>query len=215
MWRYAVPAAILGLSAIPAAASDYKSTSPSWQGPYIGLHVGGGRSNIDWTYVAGGNAADHSGSGAFAGGQVGYNFRAGDLVVGVEADISAAGIDGGTSCPNPAFTCDSDISMLGSVRLRAGVTTGGLLIYGTGGFGFGRIDISTTSAVIGTNGTKSNESGWVAGGGLEFALDRYWSVKGEYLYFDLGSSTYIVDNNLRVRADTIIHTGKIGLNYRF
>lgn len=214
MRRLFLSAVVLCVSAVPGMASDYKGMSSPWSGPYIGVHVGGGSSSVDWTY-AGGNTADHDGDGALGGLQAGYNFRSGGLVWGVEADIAAAGISGGTACPNPTFSCDSDIRWLGSVRLRAGFTTENVLIYGTGGFGVGRVEISTTHPVVGTNGTERNETGWTAGGGAEFLVDRNWSIKAEYLYYDLGSGTYTVDNNLKVRADTTIHTGKIGFNYRF
>jgi len=215
MRRLLLSAVVLCMGVISSEASDYKGGSPDWQGPYIGIHLGGGSSSVDWSYVTAPTTADHDGDGVFGGVQAGYNFRTGTLIWGVEADISAASINGGTPCPNPAFSCDSDISMLGSVRLRAGFTTGGMLIYGTGGLGFGRIDISTTSAALGTNGTERNATGWAAGGGVEFIVDRSWSIKAEYLYYDLGSDTYTVDNNLAVRADTTLHTGKIGFNYRY
>lgn len=209
----------------PAMAADPAVMDPiidlpvaslyDWTGFYIGGHVGGGRSHVDWTYVAGGNTADHRGSGAFGGIQAGFNLQTGNWVFGVEGDVSGAGIDGGTSCPNPAFSCDSDISMLGSIRARAGYAFDRVLIYGTGGFGFGRVEISTTSAALGTNGTTRTETGWTVGGGVEYAFGNRWSLKGEYMYYDLGSSNYTVDNGLVVNADTRLHTGKIGINYKF
>jgi outer membrane immunogenic protein len=216
MRSYLVAAAVLCATAIPAAAGDYKGSGPSpWNGAYIGLHLGGAWSSVDWTY-ANGNTADHSGNGAFGGVQAGYNFRTGGIVVGMEGDFSAASISGGTSCPNNAFSCDSHVSWLGSARLRAGVTMGGVLIYGTGGFGFGHLEMSTTLLSNGaTAGSSRNEVGWTAGGGAEFIVDRNWSIKAEYLYYDFGTNTYTVDAAQRIKVDTTIHTGKIGFNYRF
>jgi outer membrane immunogenic protein len=215
MRKLLLSAVVLCMGVISSEASDYKGEAHAWQGPYIGIHLGGGSSSVDWTYALALTTADHDGDGVFGGVQAGYNFRTGNLVWGVEADISAASITGGTPCPNPTFSCDSDISMLGSVRLRAGFTTSRMLIYGTGGFGFGRVDISTTSAALGTNGTERNATGWTAGGGVELMVDGGWSIKAEYLYYDLGSDTYIVDSNLAVRADTTLHTGKVGFNFRY
>ncbi len=223
MRKLLLSAVVLCASVLPsfAGGGSLKDTgpepvaAPTWYGPYIGVHAGGGWSSVDWTYIVAGTTADHDGSGAFGGLQAGYNFRTGNLVWGLEADISGANIDGRTPCPNPSFSCDSEISWLGSVRLRAGFTSGAWLIYGTGGFGFGRVDISTTSAANVTNGTERTLTGWTAGGGVEFIVDQNWSIKGEYLYYDLGDDTFTVDANLRVRADTTLHTGKIGFNYRF
>jgi outer membrane immunogenic protein len=31
------------------------------------------------------------------------------------------------------------------------------------------------------------KTGWTLGGGAEWALNRSWSVKAEYLYYDLGT----------------------------
>lgn len=217
MRRCLVAAAVLFASAIPVSAGGYKDGgSPAWSGPYIGLHAGGAWSSVDWQYTGSGNRADHSGDGAFGGGQIGYNFRTGGFVIGLEGDISGASISGGTSCPNAAFSCDSHVSWLGSARLRAGIAMGGVLIYGTGGFGFGHLEMSTTVLATGaTVGTSRNETGWTVGGGAEFIVDQNWSIKAEYLYYDFGTNTYTVDANQTVRADTTIHTGKIGFNYRF
>ncbi|HWV79954.1 MAG TPA: outer membrane protein [Hyphomicrobiaceae bacterium] len=221
MRRLLLSAVVLCVSVFPSMAGSLKDTeplpvaAPEWYGPYVGVHAGGAWSSVDWAYTPGPGTADHDGDGAFGGVQAGYNFRTGSLVYGIEGDISAAGISGSTACPNDDFSCHSDIRWLGSVRLRAGFTTGPLLVYGTGGFGFGRIEIGTTSLALGTNSSERTATGWTAGGGVEFLVDRNWTIKAEYLYYDLGDDTYTVDNNLRVRADTVLHTGKVGFNYRF
>jgi outer membrane immunogenic protein len=222
MRKLLLSAVVLCASVLPSAAGgSLKDTAPepvaapTWYGPYIGVHVGGGWSSVDWTYLAGGTA-NQDGDGAFGGLQAGFNFRTAGLVWGIEADISGANIDGQTDCPNNAFTCDTEIQWLGSVRLRAGFASGNWLIYGTGGFGFGRVEISTRGPVSpATNGTDQTLTGWTAGGGVELIIDRNWTIKGEYLYYDLGDDTFTVDANLRVRADTTLHTAKIGFNYRF
>ena len=35
-------------------------------------------------------------------------------------------------------------------------------------------------------------TGWTVGSGAEFALTQNWSAKGEWMYFDLGSDTFVV-----------------------
>jgi outer membrane immunogenic protein len=39
--------------------------------------------------------------------------------------------------------------------------------------------------------SSPTRTGWVVGGGLEYALTRSWSIKGEYLYADFGSVTAV------------------------
>lgn len=191
------------------AASTY-----NWSGAYIGAHLGGGWSHIDWTYVNFGTTADHNGDGVLGGVQVGYNFQNGAFVYGLEADISAAGVNGSAHCPSPVWSCESKANMLGSVRGRLGWAMDKVLFYGTGGLGYGTLDIRTVNSGN-AFGTKKTRVGWTAGAGVEYAFNQHWTVKAEYKYFDLGSSDYAVDGGEPVRAKTRIHTGIIGVNYKF
>ena len=38
--------------------------------------------------------------------------------------------------------------------------------------------------------TSGPRLGWIVGGGVEYMLAPHWTVKAEYLYYDLGSVTY-------------------------
>jgi outer membrane immunogenic protein len=65
--------------------------------------------------------------------------------------------------------------------------------------------------------------GWAAGGGLEYALSRNWSVKGEYLYIDLGKVSSTADSDtapgfgltVNSASRATLHTVRAGLNYKF
>ncbi|GEO84443.1 MULTISPECIES: outer membrane protein [Alphaproteobacteria] len=213
-------AVILAAMVTPAAAADMSTplsvpTASDWTGFYVGGHLGGGRSIIDWTYDVGGTTADHKGDGVLGGAQLGYNLQSGNWVFGGEADISASGIDGDTDCPNPAFTCSSDTKWLSTVRGRLGYTFDNLLIYGTGGLGIGRFEMSTNNGAGTSGSTTKTDTGWVAGAGVEYAFSPRWSVKAEYMYYDFGSTSYEVDNGLDVNVDSRFHTGKIGVNFKF
>lgn len=209
-----------GAVATPSMAADpvyWDQPSPTftWSGFYAGVHAGAGSSQVRWTYVPGGGTAHHGGSGAFGGIQAGYNFQEGFWVFGAEGDIAYAGINGSTACPDAAWTCQSRINWLGSARLRAGVAFDRVLLYGTGGVGFGNVRIQTNNPASGTFGQSRTQVGWTLGAGAEFAVTDAWSVKAEYVYYDLGRTTYTVDNALNVSARTHVHTGKIGLNFRW
>lgn len=214
-----VAAAMLAGFATSAMAADALGELPvasaySWTGAYVGVHAGGGWDHVDFTFLPAPNPANHSGSGGLGGLQAGYNFQTDNIVYGVEADISAAGIDGSTECPNPTFTCGSKVSMLGSVRGRLGLAMDNLLIYGTGGLGYGTVDIYDRNGAGTTFDTKKTKVGWTVGLGGEYAFNQHWTAKAEYKYFDLGSADYMTDGEL-VRAKPQIHTAVIGLNYKF
>ena len=65
------------------------------------------------------------------------------------------------------------------------------------------------------HGNHSN--GWTVGTGLEYMVAPNWSVKGEYMYYDFGSSRFVTPVALapfgNFRNDD--HTLKLGVNYRF
>ena len=94
------------------------------------------------------------------------------------------------------------LDYLGTVRGRVGyLVSPALLIYGTGGFSYGGANLSLNAAQIGYNHNVNYDTigpgytsisqtrvGWTAGGGLEWMFMPNWSVKAEYLYYDLGSA---------------------------
>ena len=85
----------------------------------------------------------------------------------------------------------------GTVRGRLGFTPlNNLMIFATGGLAFGRIEyagnINRSAILVNFNipgSDTATKTGWTVGGGVEYALTNRWSVKGEYLYYDLGNET--------------------------
>ena len=71
-----------------------------------------------------------------------------------------------------------------------------MLFYGTGGLAVGQSNYSAnirrTAILLNFNVPASateTKIGWTIGAGAEYALPNNWSVKAEYLYYDLGSVT--------------------------
>ena len=156
------------------------------------------------------------------GGQMGYNWEFWRIVLGPEVDIQGVtegdhhASATSSITPDPVFSPENPITQdatvsrrmdwLGTVRGRIGFTiTPCLLIYGTGGLAYGEVDARTSIRqfventdgflpnVYGGSGSfSSTQSGWCAGGGLEFMFWKRWSVKAEYLYFDLGTASWHV-----------------------
>ena len=81
----------------------------------------------------------------------------------------------------------SDLNYMGTVRGRLGAAFDRLLIYGTGGYAFGELEVSNDALGI---SDKNALSGWAAGGGLEYVWNRSITLRGEYVRIDYGSETY-------------------------
>jgi outer membrane immunogenic protein len=150
--------------------------------------------------------------GFIGGGQIGYNWRFAWGVAGIEADFQ--GVSGGPNVTGTTFVLANNgiptvtnldaskrLDTLGTVRGRLGwLATPTLLVYGTGGFAFGDvrsdIDISQTNAGNGNFGeTAANfsdtRSGWAAGAGFEWLFLPNWSMKVEWLHYDLGDVSFV------------------------
>jgi outer membrane immunogenic protein len=226
----------------------------NWSGLYIGgnLGYGWGNNSTDFAFLPSPREfeADNNttlgtrSSGVTGGAQLGYNWQIGSLVTGLEADIQGSGIKGsaratptvlGTAIPDPisVFSSEPKLSWFGTVRGRLGVTvTPDLLLYGTGGLAYGRVDASANwfssdgsfqaQAPASVSKTKV---GWTAGAGAEWMFARNWSAKLEYLYVDLGSASAIGDLTVNQVLHPPLAVGytwhtreniaRVGVNYHF
>ena len=108
------------------------------------------------------------------------------MVVGVEADIQAADVQGtfhGTTDNGLVGFARQDLEWFGTVRGRLGWAFDHTLVYGTGGFAYGRVEDSTFGTALGQSismRSDDNRTGYVVGGGIEYAFDRNLSMKVEY-----------------------------------
>ena len=184
-----------------------------WQGFYWGLNggYGWGDSSFDTDTDGGGSSPE----GFLAGATVGYNYMIGsNFLLGVEGDLGFMDISNNDKEVNGSVYRTSFGPWWGTLRARAGVTMGRLLIYGTGGLAFAAVE----EDVI-TGGNKvSNEdwrSGWVVGGGAELALSETVSAKVEYLHMDFGSHSALSSNLDSYDFDNRVDVVRAGLNFRF
>jgi outer membrane immunogenic protein len=190
--------------------------------------------------------------GFIGGGEIGYNQQLGQFVLGVEADFSGADIKGSdsqalsvvsppTAIVNVAGSASEKLDFLATLRARFGfLLTPSLLAYGTAGGAFGHVTTTTTFAEsVGgvcfcgpfptvTSTTTNMLGGWTAGGGLEWMFAPQWSLKGEYLYYNLGTvstSSLIAQTNgagtpffsAGVASNAVIKgsIARAGINFKF
>ena len=238
MRRIVLAASAVLVIATPACAADL-SLRPSsvpplpWAGFYLGANAGGaiGNANSDFS-VAGTTFAsvDNLLTGAVAGGQVGYNWQIGPIVYGLEADIQWSNAKGTLSAPCVAGLCglaltanySQEAAWFGTVRGRLGYASAGWLLYATAGYAYGQFVTDANASAPGASATFSARDfvdGWTAGGGIEVQVMPRWSVKGEYLYADLGRTnhTFVFPSlpALNDSAHVTLNIVRAGVNFRF
>jgi outer membrane immunogenic protein len=218
-----------------------------WTGFYFGVNAGGGWGDRTGDHfcvnpggvVAGiGCSVTQPGtvqtSGALAGVQAGYNWQSGMIVWGGEADIQWSGIRGSSAfdlacclpipAPPPLAAASSqDLRWFGTARGRLGVVVGERgLLYGTAGLIYGEEAVSFTALgpVNYAAASTSIRTGWIAGGGVEYAFTNNFTGKFEGLYYDMGRQTisFTSPGTLFTLNDAFKYTGVIaraGLNWKF
>ena len=129
-------------------------------------------------------------------------------------------------------TYHQELPAFGTARGRIGYAMGPTLLYATGGLAYG--DLKESASIIpgplglllnGTQlaGTRDQwRAGWTVGAGVEYMVSANWSIKGEYLYYDLGNSSLPVvtfagapneSGSLNHRNNG--HIIRAGVNYQF
>jgi outer membrane immunogenic protein len=174
----------------------------------------------------------------FTGGiQVGYNYLAGSWVIGLETDVNFydLGEDRSKTYRSPLLVnppIDFTISQkmktdwIWTLRPRIGYATDAWLFYATAGVAISEVSLTTrysdtrATPITASNEESDTRTGWTAGLGAAYALGPAVSVRGEWLYTDLGtikSQTTVGGNyaSLSSEADARGNLVRIGLDYTF
>ncbi len=200
----------------PSSFDDnWPSKPPLWQGLYWGLSGGYGWGNSDGSLDSGSASTDPE--GYLAGASVGYNMLLGSgLLVGIEGDLGVMDISEDDKALADGGVYRTSIGpWWGTLRGRAGITMGPLLLYGTGGLAFASLDEVSFDG----QGDKASDSelraGWVVGGGAEFAFSERVTAKVEYLHMDFGSTDGVTSGGRSYSFDNEVDVVRAGLNFRF
>jgi outer membrane immunogenic protein len=139
------------------------------------------------------------GSSWIAGGQLGCNYQVDShWVIGGETDLSGTHLFAGQTISTavPArlpltSSVSQNLNWIGTTRGRIGTSLDNVLLYATGGAAYAHVGYTYTQndpTVAISDADSATRLGWTAGAGLEVAFG-HWSVKGEWLYYDLGGHT--------------------------
>jgi outer membrane immunogenic protein len=226
MKRYIAGIVALGaLVGTPALGADLplpmKAPAPvvegwNWAGSYFGAYGGGGWGTSRETNNFGITSGDYSQSGGLFGGTYGIQGQAGNIVFGEESDYGWSGIKGSVTslvCGTGITTgaCSTNLQTLGTTRVRLGYAWDRYMAYGTAGFAFGSVNSCADGVFCGT----ATNYGWAAGGGVEAFIAPMWSVKVEYLHFDLNKFPVIQNLGTVVTVAERGDVVRAGINYHF
>jgi outer membrane immunogenic protein len=104
----------------------------------------------------------------------------------------------------------------GTIRARAGFVWDRALIFATGGVAFARLDNVSHNTITGHTASSSDvQTGWVAGGGVEYAFADNITGKLEYLHMDFGRYDGLGSSHGRVSFDNTVNVIRAGIAYRF
>ncbi|MFC5067860.1 outer membrane protein [Flaviflagellibacter deserti] len=201
-------AVLAGLT--PAAyAADMPAPAPietvapeplfSWTGFYIGAHGGWNWAETD-PDAALGFLGDMD--NFVVGGQIGYNWQWDSWVLGLEGDGSFVNndddfVDGG------GFPFGVEQDFLASFRGRVGFAVDRFLLFGTGGAAFTGLSFDA----VGFD-DDADYFGWVAGGGIEYAITDNVTIGVEYLHYEfddeeIGDGVLPPDTNIGLSNDVV------------
>jgi opacity protein-like surface antigen len=232
----------------PSETEEGRAGPFSWKGFYAGVNIGGG-------FGAGGGRAFGFGTndganpneafsfptpvpgGVLGGLQGGYNWQFDRTVLGVEADMQAAGLSGsaagvGLGETSPLGVAHQTVDWFGTIRPRVGFSvTPTFLLFGSGGLavggGGGSFAYLNSANNNGSGFDAPTHLGFAVGGGLEWAFAPEWSLKAEYLYVNLERRPGYFVNLSDDAGDPIpnvmglagyrdvFHVARVGLNYHF
>jgi len=165
------------------------------------------------------------------GGQIGCDYEfASNLVIGIEGTASGTTMKGSTNVLLPLGSHDialvqANNDFLASVTGRIGYAFDNVLLYARGGFALAGDKYNVSGATfLGPPAYNfqglDNRYGWVAGGGVDWAFARHWSVNLEYDYYSFGHGNILMTEQISngafsgvVDAKQTVQVVKVGLNF--
>ena len=216
-------------SLVLAIATDASAQEGySWSGFYLGAHAGYGWGDAEYehqniNFFGGpGGLYDNEINGAVVGGQLGFNYQIDWFVVGVEGTAAWSDISGNYDFSQYTNDTTTDLEWVVTVAGRLGFALDRFLIYGKGGYAWARAEAGQEYYKPGVERYWSDEqtvSGFLIGGGLEYAVTDNVVAGFEYVYIDFDEERFSGDDSKDVPAeidgDLDIHQILARLSFKF
>jgi opacity protein-like surface antigen len=147
----------------------------------------------------------------FLGGEIGYDYQYGPLLLGGVFDLSGSNINSTAYIGETSVVTDFD--WFATARARVGIPINRLLIYGSGGMAWGNFDVNVINASLPFTNSFT-KFGWSAGGGAAYAVQESWIVDASYLHLGFGTAALTgVLGNLTTNFSSDLW--RIGLIHKF
>lgn len=190
-----------GIASALAFASAGANAAGAWEGFYIGAGVGAAEGDAGFVFTNGNPANPRTqdlGTGVLLNLHAGYQMQFGNFVVGAEASANVSNdLNGNADCPTPTFSCNIDVSDFYILGVRLGYAfSNTLMVSVNGGYANARIDTATPLKATNVNfdTTSERHDGWALGVGVDYALNKNFTVGLNYT---------------RVELDTSLHTSPV------
>ena len=195
-----------------------------WSGFYVGVFGGGGLGNHNLNNANGpagfaNFTVNYESKGALGGGEAGYNWQSGNIVLGVEGDAFWSSFKGDDAAQALGAIDATKLRWGATLRGRGGIAVDRLMLFFTGGWAYGEFLHTDTDLVngLGIDQFSANRSGLTAGGGIAYAITDNLIGKVEYRYFDFGR--YVrsapLNGQLPYTVDSTFSVVTLGLDFKF
>lgn len=192
-----------------------------WSGLYVGMNGGLGSSSNCWDYNGRTPEGCHDATGITVGGQIGYRWQIGQIVLGVEGQGNWADLSGSNVSIAFGDVDQSKINAFGTMTGQIGYALDSVLFYAKGGVAVASNTYRVNSALTGAQFASADSSPWGAtvGAGIEVGFAPNWSVSVEYDHLfmrDADVNFVVAAGSLggdRIRQDFDLMTAR--LNYKF
>lgn len=225
-------------SPMPVKAPPASATAAmNWTGVYVGGQLGGGASDDHWSDPFGSTKTPTGGTnvpgfgdtihatGPLAGGKVGADWQTGPWVVGAEADLNWADIRGENTCFSGlgGINCQRIVDDVSTAAGRLGYAWYRSLVYAEAGGAWAQttynLNGNTNILRLGTGSATGIASGWLVGGGIEYAITNRWTTSFEYNHVGFSSVTVPFPTVGLVKNQSIgvgqsLDIVKLALNYK-
>jgi outer membrane immunogenic protein len=218
--------AFSGAATAPVRAAPPEEIPPApydFRGMFFGFSLGVANGSSTHSAATGDLTPRFDLSGGTFGLALGYNWKSGPLIYGVDSDVSVSTLKGSSGYLGaPAgFTAETSERWLATYRVRAGYSLSQTwMAYVTGGGASAAVKITATEPGAGIASESQLRSGWTVGGGIEAGRIHSFAMKVEYLYVDLGNASFFnpPPAGFFNRAGGVrLHDNifRIGLNHKF